>query len=1106
MAVGQDAFVLSAGAPLAAHELALRWEPVPDVVLVDLDGQGCVPKIEHYFFRQLFCASHQDGIGAELAAENRRILTFERGGVGAPEKELENRNQILARARAKGFEPLLTPAAPVFLCRKLIVLVPDASQIRRVQDIVRHAFIHPDKAWFQERIRAFRERSPGACPISEAALESVTEAFDQARSFTKSPGLFYDARKGLAFPDEVILRDKLPSLIDVRVVGSEVISLVRGDGQEGRTVEVCRQGNAWLVRQGGAEARIGVRPLRAVEAGFRRWRAKGAGVLRGLLAMNDDGVRVIDFGSGDALYVGSGEDFTNFAIVHKGRMLLVDPSEMTVRNLSELSLLDRVDVIYQSHVHYDHLGGMLELARRAALGDTLPPVRMLCAVPAYVQMIEVLSVYTARPSGFFEERFPLCPADRMTDSRRTPQADGEVQHVTLQGGAYDGWECHLMRTRHFVPTYAVRMATPGGVFAYLVDSSMPPRLIRGQANPQYDEFLNFFGAQSGVDVLVADCGDVEEREENVHIAPAALLRVFPEHASRGTLWTVHSPVSQKAADLQRFEPFDVVEVQPFSVRQQRMDAFAVRLLGLKAFRNRAFHVDERQAARIARVASLRRHGEGEQILRKDEDVRNPENNKVYIVMDGEVSVAEEGRAIRDGERLGPGDLFGERAIFGAEVAAMAYWQIPERRRARVATRHEFDSGAYFTWNPGLAENDIEEEFAPEPELRDSLVALFRQTQKLQRTRTAVVLSESAEVLEIKAAEFHKIFEHFAHAEEQADDSIREEKVRETLGALVLSSASASKRMRLEDFIALVELDHLSDVIDPIRQMASAKRRGDRQQIKSLKWPATVLAIWSRIDPVSKVIDANLSAFLSFARVFHDQYVAEIPAAAYLDATLATPECLNRLVQQGVLDGDSERVKAYIARYQNGKKHVKLQRQDVTKLREFAEALASPVHDTCRKPEQAHDANADALVALYEGFAPKQDVLSSLYAEWNVLMREVDTRYAPEVRELYKDYLARLQTKAIANILTILLFHRLNGRQGGTRLSLDDILLWIHSAWALDNDWAEQAAMTWDELEKIKPGDIKKDWVALFSVIEHLDMQAHFKELIAEGLARYPVHA
>jgi hypothetical protein len=72
--------------------------------------------------------------------------------------------------------------------------------------------------------------------------------------------------------------------------------------------------------------------------------------------------------------------------------------------------------------------------------------------------------------------------------------------------------------------------------------------------------------------------------------------------------------------------------------------------------------------------------------------------------------------------------------------------------------------------------------------------------------------------------------------------------------------------------------------------------------------------------------------------------------------------------------------------------------------------------------------------------------------------------------------------------------------------LDEVLLWIHAAWTLDNGWAEQAAMTWDELEQFKPGDIKKDWIALEAVIEQLDFRSEFDPLIAQGRTRYPPHA
>ena len=309
-------------------------------------------------------------------------------------------------------------------------------------------------------------------------------------------------------------------------------------------------------------------------------------------------------------------------------------------------------------------------------------------------------------------------------------------------------------------------------------------------------------------------------------------------------------------------------------------------------------------------------------------------------------------------------------------------------------------------------------------------------------------------------------------------------------------------MRMDDFVALVETDHLTQVMEPIKELARLKREGDVEKIKACKWPEEVFANWTRLDPVSRVIDANLSAFLNFARVFHDQYVEEIEIAPFIDPTRATPGMLSGLVEEGALEGDSDRVKAYIARYTNPKKHVKLQRLDVLDLRAFVEALADRPHSRNDSAQQVAKENADRIMGFFEEFAPTKDVLSSLYAEWDVLMNEVNHEYAKSAREPYKEYLARLQTKAIANILTILLYLRTLREKDEAWPPLDETLLWIHAAWSLDNDWAEQAGMNWEELEKAKPGDIKKDWVALIAVIDQLEFKQEFEEILEAGRARF----
>mgnify|MGYP006906946161 CR=1 FL=1 len=176
--------------------------------------------------------------------------------------------------------------------------------------------------------------------------------------------------------------------------------------------------------------------------------------------------------------------------------------------------------------------------------------------------------------------------------------------------------------------------------------------------------------------------------------------------------------------------------------------------------------------------------------------------------------------------------------------------------------------------------------------------------------------------------------------------------------------------------------------------------------------------------------------------------------------------------------------------------------DVIQLRPFVEALADRPHSRNESSKKVAAENADKLMDFFESFAPTKDVMSSLYAEWDVLMNEVNHEYAKSAREPYKEYLARLQTKAIANILTILLYLRTLREKGEDWPPLDETLLWIHAAWSLDNDWAEQAGMNWEELEKSKPGDIKKDWVALIAVIDQLEFKAEFEEILEAGRARF----
>ncbi len=1100
---GRSPFSITLGARFVTLAHLDASIPPPEIAVVDLDHPPYVPKLENYLFFQLFCAAPQDGCGSELARLNNKIMAYERHGVRAPAADLEQRDAIVAEAREKGFEALLTPGVPIFLCRRLTVFVLNEDQKSRILRLVQQVFVHRDKEWIAARLREYREREPGQCLLTDAAIDRIVEGFEKARSFVASPGVFFNGAEGRPYSDDVIREERLAEVIDVRVLGAEPQEVAKGRGSFQNAVSIRLDGPDVVIREGDADFRAPLDKARPQRDEGHRWREKGVRLFRELLSFDDSVARLINLGSGDALYVGTGEDFTNFAMVYDGVLVPIDPSEKTISNLIDLEWLERIEIIYLSHAHYDHVGGLLELACRFVEGVTLPRFRVLCASVVWIQMREVMSAVTGRPAEIFDELFERIEPTRVCSAGGLPYLDGDVETLIVEQGRLEGFAFEMMRTYgHPMPTYALKAVTPHGTFAYLVDSAMPPMSVGGRRHERYDDFVAFFGVKAGVDLLIADAADVEERKFSVHMSAQELVRVFPEHAKRGALWSVHSPLAQKVRDVRRFEPFDVVEIEPDEERRKKSEFFSNQLLALGAFQNRHFQVSWEQAERLARVASTRVYSKGDRILEKKDDVRNPENNKVHVILRGEVSVVEEGATIKEGEKLGPGDLFGERAIFGAEVNAMGYWQIPERRRAKVLTRHEFESGAYYTWNPGLSEDDIEKEFAQEQGLKEMLIANFRATQKLHRTRTAVALSDQAEVLDIKAAEFYKFFEHFVYSEADFERDERDEKIRETLGSLVLSSASASRRMRMDDFVALVETDHLTQVMEPIRELADIKREGDHEKIKAYKWPETVFSNWTRLDPVSRVIDANLSAFLNFARVFHDQYVEEIEIAPYIDPTRATPGILSRLVEDGALDGDSDRVKAYIARYTNPKKHVKLQKLDVLQLRPFVEALADRPQSRNELSEKIARENADKLMEYFEGFADTKDVLSSLYAEWDVLMNEVNHEYAKSAREPYKEYLARLQTKAIANILTILLYLRTLREQGEKWPKLDEILLWIHAAWSLDNDWAEQAGLDWEELEKTKPGDIKKDWVVLIAVIDQLELKSEFEEILEQGRKRF----
>ena len=291
-----------------------------------------------------------------------------------------------------------------------------------------------------------------------------------------------------------------------------------------------------------------------------------------------------------------------------------------------------------------------------------------------------------------------------------------------------------------------------------------------------------------------------------------------------------------------------------------------------------------------------------------------------------------------------------------------------------------------------------------------------------------------------------------------------------VGNLYGRSASHS----IIDSISLIEIE---DMIFEIQALANKKVKN--QKIRCAGWSSRIQKGKQRIDFVYSIIEKNQEDYLHVKEALQDNYIKGVKKFGqfYVNAIETFPSRVQRLMENGVLK-NNERVRAYINRYQVPNKY-KITIGDILDLQKVAEEF------------ELDEKQIDRIKAS----KPDETFLNSLYATTKELEKDVAMNYKGNLKKEMSSFLDSLQTKAIANILTILRYNQFNKNS----MNLDDLLLYVHAAWCLDNPTQYQAYMPFASLTF---EEVKKDWDVLKIVIEKMGYLPMLNDLVREGIERF----
>ncbi len=658
----------------------------------DLDAKQAVSTAETHlfqslFFAQIFFKANVNGVLRsykeiqDAIAQAKRNLENAKGvDIDEAEQKLKDARRdkevFLEAAQKEGFEEFLLKGDYGVLSRRLFIGVKNKDQQQRVLKSLMLTFASQDQDSLRKQILDLQAQLSE--PIySEEQLEIMLKQLERSFMFAADADRGVPAGEFYGNSDAEIFR-KISEFIQVEVLTSEPVTIY------GTAVSLSRDAEGVQIIDGDVEHFIADDVISDFQNKTPQWPEHLDKVVVAELNSGDTGARIINFGTGDPSPFSGDQDNVNLGTITNDRLTITDVSIRTLRNLERLGLLDRIEAIDLTHIHFDHVGGLLEIVRRKLNGEpVLGKLKLIMSLAVRAQFENLAALHFIEGTG--RETGPT-PEDRqkideLFDYQEPTKAKNDaktfvVEKYKIKGSTtFANHEIELAPTHgHPIPTFGrkERIRLPDGTFitsAYVSDSKMPDEfiIVNGEQikNPRYLEFVAFFADS---DIIIAENG-----VPGVHITPEQLVKAFPEHAKYGVIYTVHSAGPQTVKGLKRFIPGMVLRPKKFADRVAEIEKYADSLIKSEAIKKFYPLITRDQAIEFASLGEIVSLKQGAVIYELGEIVT--ELGSVFVNLEGYFDIYLSSDAQNPITTLDPGHIVGQTALLTKALTQEAYIQI-----------------------------------------------------------------------------------------------------------------------------------------------------------------------------------------------------------------------------------------------------------------------------------------------------------------------------------------------------------------------------------------------------------------------------------------------